>query len=192
MKHSLLFSFAALFLFALVACEQETPVDCSLSGPGLIIQNVSDARCTPANGATINLATNGGEAPYSFSLFSGSSTDGITNNSGTFDGIAAGEYRVSVTDAQGCEASDMVLIKTGLTYANDIQSIIETNCAVPTCHVPGSQTIDYLNPQNVIGRGVSIQFQLENEQMPPDTSGITLDPADIQRIICWVQDGEPG
>ena len=184
MKKTLLFPFATLLLFTFNACEQEMPVDCNLSAPNLLILNITDATCGNEDGE-ISLSASGGEAPYTFNLGAAS------NQEGRFPNLMAGEYLVDVVDANGCQTSDSARIQTGLTYANDIQAIIETNCAVPGCHVPGNQNIDFLNPQNVIGRGVSLQFQIDNNQMPPDTAGITLSAADKEKIACWVEDGEP-
>jgi gliding motility-associated-like protein len=56
----------------------------------------SPSGCSPASG-TINITPSGGTAPYSYQLGTGA-----LQASGTFTGIAAGTYTVTVTDAGGC------------------------------------------------------------------------------------------
>ncbi|MDL2296571.1 tandem-95 repeat protein, partial [Bacteroidales bacterium OttesenSCG-928-E04] len=63
---------------------------------------VSEATCTGVNGGEITLDITGGATPYTIST--GISQPEITDQSGeyTIEGLAAGVYRITVTDANGC------------------------------------------------------------------------------------------
>jgi len=54
---------------------------------------------------TIEVERTGGKPPYVFTL-----NDSLVQNNGIFPGLAAGEYRVNITDDLGCEASRTVNI----------------------------------------------------------------------------------
>ncbi len=55
------------------------------------------AGCGPVAGGKIFSTVTGGTAPYSYDW-----SDGITTPGGTRDGLAAGSYSATVTDAEGC------------------------------------------------------------------------------------------
>jgi uncharacterized membrane protein len=78
---------------------------------------------------------------------------------------------------------------SSISFAQNVQPIITTRCAVPGCHVSGGQPPDYSQPSNIVGRAASIRNRTKNRTMPPPASGITLTEAEIQTINCWVQQG---
>jgi large repetitive protein len=70
---------------------------------------VGNAACGGANGS-ISLTANGGTAPYTY-------RNGTTSNiTGVFTGLAAGNYTISIIDANGCSATSSV-INVGNTNA---------------------------------------------------------------------------
>ncbi len=69
-----------------------TPV-CTLSATA----SQTEPTCANPNGGTISVAAIGGTAPYQYSI------NGSTTNSGTFGGLTAGFYVISIRDANSCE-----------------------------------------------------------------------------------------
>ncbi len=67
-------------------------------GPTLTVQNATNAVCTPNNGS-MTVAASGGLAPYTY-LWS----HNPALNSATATGLAPGNYGITVTDANGCQA----------------------------------------------------------------------------------------
>ena len=83
------------------------------------IGSTSNVTCNGANDGTATVTANG-TAPYSYSWSNGSTT--ATNN-----GLAAGTYNVTVTDANGCSAT----AQTTITAPNALSTTIQTSQA--TC-----------------------------------------------------------
>ena len=88
---------------------------------------------------------------------------------------------------------------TGLTptYATDIKTILDVNCAISGCHGPYSHQdgIDLSNypdasaashNSNFLG---AIQHKKGYEPMPKDAA--KLSEGNIQLLTCWVQNGSP-
>ncbi len=65
----------------------------------------TDALCYNASNGQLDVLGMGGTAGYTFDL-----SNGETNTSGNFTGLAAGAYSVTVTDNNGCSLSDNVVI----------------------------------------------------------------------------------
>ena len=91
----------------LTACSSDDPesVDCntlSVSVPDAGKKNPTD--CATANGSIIATAT-GGQEPYQYSLNGGS-----LQANPEFVNLGAGEYSVTVRDANSCEASSSTII----------------------------------------------------------------------------------
>ncbi len=74
-----------------IAVPSPAPIDISF--------NVTDASCSDGSDGSINLAVTGGTGPYSYN-WSPSGTNTSQNN-----GLAPGDYSVTVTDANGCTAT---------------------------------------------------------------------------------------
>jgi gliding motility-associated-like protein len=65
----------------------------------------TNVSCFGGNNASVTVAGSGGTAPYQYAL-----NGGANQASGTFSGLAAGSYTVTVTDAQGCITNRPVTI----------------------------------------------------------------------------------
>lgn len=141
------------------------------------------AGCGTANG-TITINPVGGEAPYQFSINNG----GFQVNN-VFEGLSSGTYAISAKDATDCEVTQEVVVLAGIS-STDIQSIVETNCAVSGCHA-GNVSPDLRNVTNIQNNAGRIQIRTANKTMPPSSSSFSLTDAEIAALNCWVEDGAP-
>ena len=139
----------------------------------------TDAGCNGANG-TLTVETFDGTAPYQFKL-----DDGAFTASNTFTGLSPDEYQLVVSYASGCEVSQSVRIKSGISFSASISPIIEDNCAVSGCH-SGSQFPDFRVFKNIHDNAAQIKTLTGNRTMPQDG---TLTQSQIDMIACWVDDG---
>ncbi len=74
---------------------------------------VTDESCPGANNGAINLTVSGGDAPYTYE-YELSSASGVTTGSGlSITGLAAGTYKVGVTDANDVKAyyNDSLIVR---------------------------------------------------------------------------------
>lgn len=78
-------------------------LDQGVLGQNTLTYSSTIANCSDSNSALIAVYIKGGQSPYQYVLTNGSSS--ITNSSGIFYGLGAGNYNVSVTDAAGIVVS---------------------------------------------------------------------------------------
>lgn len=142
---------------------------------------LTNAGCDSSNG-TISVIATEGTPPYAYAL-------GEENFQGesTFQGLQAGEYLVRLKDAQDCETSQLVKVKSGTSWSTQVEPIIQNNCALASCH-GGTQPPDFRNFQNVLSVADRIKELTGNGTMPPNAS---LSSGSIELIACWVDDGAP-
>ena len=77
-------------------CEQTLEATITEPQPLYVkVVNVKDINCFGESTGLVDIAVMGGKEPYSFSWNNGASTEDL-------DGVAAGNYGVTVTDANGC------------------------------------------------------------------------------------------
>lgn len=102
-------------------CSFTLPVNVpAIGGPTVSISNIIGSTCGQNNGSATATAA-GGTAPY---LYSWSPTGG---SSATANGISAGTYIVSVTDALGCLVSEIAIVPGG-TQIVISNTIADENC----------------------------------------------------------------
>lgn len=85
-----------------------------------IIATVTDSDCQGANNGSIDIAIEGGTAPYTFLWSNGSASQNLTN-------LYAGPYHVQVTDATGCSSEKTISI------LNTISIQAEATISQPSC-----------------------------------------------------------
>jgi gliding motility-associated-like protein len=69
-------------------------------------ETVTDITCNGANDGTITIVVSGGTTPYEYSVDGGTS---YQSNGGSYTGLSAGNYDVSVRDANGCSVNGSTL-----------------------------------------------------------------------------------
>lgn len=90
----------------------------------------------------------------------------------------------------GCNTSDdkpVFACGEEVSLETQIMPIINSDCAIPLCHLDGSHPI-LDSKAAVITHALGIRAQVENFQMPPGGQE-PLSAAEIERITCWVEDG---
>lgn len=138
------------------------------------------AGCGSAQGS-IAITAQGGDGNYTYKI-----DDGAFGDISTFDGLEVGTYRVSVSDATGCINVKGIRVLSGISYASSVQPIITASCATTGCHVSGTGRVNLTIFNNVQSNAASIKSRVLSGNMPKDGS---LTDAEIQAIVCWVDDG---
>lgn len=123
-----------------------------------------------------------GSGTYEFSI-----NGGDFGSSAVFSGLNSQLYEIVTRDEDGCTTTASAPVLTGVALATDVMPIIDTNCALPTCH-GGSQFPDFRVKTNIINNSASIVSRTIAGSMPPAGR---LDDALINTIACWVADGAP-
>lgn len=152
----------------------------NLEGLNLVF-SVTESGCFETNG-TITLTATDGVSPYAYRL-----DDGDLQSENIFDGLTHGEYMATVMDASGCEVSQVIRVKSGISFSEKIAPIIESNCAITGCH-NGTQFPDFRSFSNIQNNAARIKTQTVTRTMPLEGS---LTQAQINDIVCWVDDGAP-
>ncbi|MEM8899431.1 MAG: discoidin domain-containing protein [Bacteroidota bacterium] len=78
----------------------DSPENCDLNVVAILTRGIS---CNGLNDGIITTSISGGTSPYKYSWSNGATTAGIGNAS-------AGNYTITVSDAEGCEATDQILV----------------------------------------------------------------------------------
>ena len=154
------------------------------SDNGVFITDIAttNSDCGGANG-TLTISAEGGTGIL-FNINGGS-----FQSQNSFTNLAPKVYTIGVMDDTGCELYSQVWVKSGISF-DIIKSIIDNNCAVSGCHVPGGTgRTDYSIDANIVSNAESIKTRTQNRSMPRNGSGYTLTQQQIDEIACWVNDG---
>lgn len=154
-------------------------VDCGASGLIISVVSSTDTSCG-SSGGMIEVAASGGFGGYKYQI-----NEGEFQENGVFSSLGPGKYILSVTDSEGCSASVDAQLYSGISFAESIQPIIETNCAISGCH-DGSGNVDYRVFQNLKNNPADIKSRTQSGDMPRNG---TLTQMEIDMIACWVDDG---
>jgi len=167
-----------------VGCERTIEATVN-NTDGVIIGNIDldDAGCK-TNLGSITITAQNGTLPYRFKL-----GNGVFQNSNVFNSLTAGNYNVTVSDANNCDVSQPVKVLSGVSLSDDIAPIIQANCAVSGCH-SGSQSPSLNSNSNIISAADRVKVRTGQKSMPP-SSRSPLTAAQIDAIACWVDDNAP-
>lgn len=88
--------------------------------------SIVDARCSLPNGEA-SATGQGGVSPYTYSW---STTPAQTTATAT--GLSAGQYTVTITDANGCNQSDVAIVSNITTFNTSMQST-DVSCEAENC-----------------------------------------------------------
>lgn len=146
----------------------------------------ADTQCFPPHNGALGINPSGGTAPYLIKVGTGS-----FGSSTTFTGLDAGTYPVTVQDAGGCSVVLDVEVPqgdTGVSFASDIQPILNSFCNFPACHGAGNGTRSWTNYANVSASAQNIKLRTSAKAMPP-AGQTALSDQQIQLIACWVDAG---
>jgi large repetitive protein len=104
-------------------CQATQSVTVGTSGSNITATSlVTDGKCNNTNGE-VKLTATGGKAPYTYTYSGGS------NQTGTFTGLAAGDYTFSITDANGCTFAQPSNVKNVGTVTADFSQLVNTSVA---------------------------------------------------------------
>ena len=76
-----------------------------------------------------------------------------------------------------------------ITYTQDVEPIIQANCTVSGCHVPGTGLPNYQDFSTVQALAQEIKSRTGSGEMPKGDRTLSMD--EINAIACWVDDGAP-
>lgn len=82
---------------------------------------------------------------------------------------------------------------SNVTFSGTVQPLIQGNCAVPGCHVAGSQTPDlstYAGIKAAADAGALVSRAVQGDPSPMPPTGLLPD-CDRRRIEAWVNAGAP-
>lgn len=169
-------------LVALSAClEPLDPITSSCERSGLSIASISvkTTDCGLPNGE-IDVLAFGGAGRKQYFL-----NDGPPQGNGSFNSLRPGIYSVTVMDTLYCSKSVSVHISSGISFTDEIMPIIQTSCAINTCH-DGSGSISFNVFDNIKKSASDIRGLTQSRIMPK--RGV-LTNEEIEKIACWVDDG---
>ncbi len=169
-------------------CEATLLPSPSITSPGSTLSlsavTGSDTNCLTDNGS-ISVTASGGTPPYTYKL-----NNGLFENLADFANLASGSYTIIAKDSQGCTFSLNTSVgrgDTGISWSAEVQTIINTNCAVSGCH-NGNQAPNLSTLAGVQNNKESVKSRTSAKTMPPgNRTPLTNDQ--IKKIACWVDDG---
>ena len=151
----------------------------------LIVSSTSPSGCSTSQG-TISASGSGGDGNYTFAL-----DGGMSQNSGSFTGLSAGTYSLTVEDDAGCSSSRSVEILSGVSLDSDVMPIFASNCTGSGCHDGDrGDNSNWTIKSSVINRGTAILSRMSSSSNPMPPSG-QLSANLIDLVECWVDDGLP-
>lgn len=149
-------------------------VDCITSPIELSIENIIEANCGVSDGSFTVIAT-GGNGEYQFTL-----NNAITQATGDFSNLSAGEHEVMVIDIGGCEALFFIALTDNGNVSIEGVSSTNADCGVAN----GSISV------NATGGSGNLSYSVDNSNFQPNsiiinlTSGIyTVTTKDVDGCI---------
>lgn len=95
----------------------------NVDAPNVSFSNITDVSCNGGGNGEVTAVATLGVSPYSFMW-------NTNQGNATATGLSAGSYTVTITDANGCQASDDIDIDEPAPISGSL-SIVSANCGVP-------------------------------------------------------------
>ncbi len=136
-------------------CEANATYTIAIENVLVLSVGITQPDCGESNGSA-TVSVSGGTAPFTFAWSNGGNTE-------TIDGISAGVYTVTVTDANGCSA----VINADVSNISDIE-ISATNIVNTVCGGGNTGAIDI----TVTGGTAPYTFEWSNGETTQNISGL--------------------
>ncbi|MFT6828876.1 MAG: hypothetical protein ACJAZV_002170 [Roseivirga sp.] len=178
-----------ILIYACGGGTETEPDPCSIP-INLVINGQQNSAAGQSTGSFVVVAT-GGNGGFQYQLNNGS-----FQSTGTFNGVAAGSYTVTVRDNQQCSQTIQVTVNENPpsatpSFANVVFPIMQTFCATSGCHVSGgSAPFIIAGYDDVEPRAAIIKSRVASRTMPSAGSP-ALSNDQIASIVAWVDGGAP-
>jgi len=117
----LILSLGLALILSSCGSDGEIALDCTKSGLVLKQKKITDINCSVPTG-TIEVTAEGGAAPYTYDLA------GVKNTTGIFSSLPSGKVTVKVADANLCESSLEVEVKSLITLTATVSTTANSLC----------------------------------------------------------------
>ena len=165
-------------------CDGTVSVTINSSLGNAVVNEIvsTESGCGSSDGSITITATGTGTIQYKLN-------DGAFQSNNFFNNLEAGAYTVALVDDSGCEVTSDHSVLSGVSFQDQVSSIISSNCAISGCHNGSNGTSrNFTIFNNVQSKADGIKARTQSGSMPPPASG-SLTQEQIRLIACWVDDG---
>ena len=158
-----------------------TTVALTINEPTALVGSLdatSDVLCNGAADGTATVSASGGTSPYTYDIGSGAQA------SGSFSGLSAGAYTVTITDANNCITTVALNINEPIVLSSNTVAVTDATCGLPNgafevTGIDGTAPYQYSNDN-----GVTFQASGVYSGLNPGTYDILIQDANgCQTII---------
>lgn len=79
--------------------------------------------------------------------------------------------------------------REAVSFAAEIEPLIQANCALSGCHATGGVFPELSTFEKIKASAADVKQVTQSLQMPPPSSGKSLNQQQIDLIACWVGQG---
>ncbi|MDC0204748.1 gliding motility-associated C-terminal domain-containing protein [Flavobacteriales bacterium] len=101
------YSPASNFNLPIVGCDAAVSFEIESPDAIVVSSSTTSPLCWGQNNGSINITVSGGSPSYTYSW---TGPNGFTDNSEDISGLGAGTYAVTVTDSEGCQTTEAILV----------------------------------------------------------------------------------
>ena len=89
-----------------LTCTNTVDITLTEPDPLQVVHSSTPANCFGESNGSLTVTASHGTSPFTYTL----TATGASNNTGIFNGLAAGTYTINIVDANGCPISDVVTV----------------------------------------------------------------------------------
>lgn len=89
-----------------LTCTNTVDITLTEPDPLQVVHSSTPANCFGESNGSLTVTASHGTSPFTYTL----TATGTSNNTGIFNGLAAGTYTINIMDANGCPISDVVTV----------------------------------------------------------------------------------